>query len=263
MSQEELTWALANIPLLAQHAPQDFTITAMPGYTNFNYRLCIGVDDWVLRLPRTATDAFIDRAAEAYNQTLAHELGLAPQAVWRNTNGMTLTPTLRHSRNLRASDFDNNARLQTIVRPLQQLHRSGLEFHGRETLGALLLRHYELLDSTQRAGYAPRIEQAQRILSLLEHEQEPWVASHRDLVMGNLLLEHERLWIIDWEYSAMASPYWDLATLCNEADLDQQQSRCLLQAYCAGGPAMKESRLFDYRGLLKLFTDCWMSLLAK
>ena len=262
MSQDELSWALATIPLLAQYAPQDVTITAMPGYTNFNYRLCAGDDDWVLRLPRAATDAFIDRAAEAHNQALAHQLGLAPQVVWRNTDGITLTPMLRHSRNLRASDFDNVAMLQTIVRPLQQLHRSGLEFQGHESLGALLLRHFELLDATKRAHYAPRIEQAQRILSLLEHEDQPWVASHRDLVMANLLLENERLWIIDWEYSAMASPYWDLATLCNEADLDQQQSRRLLQAYCAGGPAMKESLLFDYRGLLKLFTDCWMSLLA-
>jgi hypothetical protein len=60
----------------------------------------------------------------------------------------------------------------------------------------------------------------------------------------------------------MASPYWDLAILCNEAELDLEQSRFLLQAYCVDGPAMKESILFDYRGLLKLLSDCWMAALA-
>jgi hypothetical protein len=60
----------------------------------------------------------------------------------------------------------------------------------------------------------------------------------------------------------MASPYWDLAILCNEADLDLQQSRRLLQAYCVDGPALQELMLFDYRGLLKLLNDCWMSALA-
>jgi thiamine kinase-like enzyme len=68
--------------------------------------------------------------------------------------------------------------------------------------------------------------------------------------------------MIDWEYSAMASPYWDLATLCNAAQLDLAQSRQLLRDYCTDAAQMKESTLFDYRGLLKLLNDCWMAALA-
>ena len=263
MSAVDLDWAFTNIPLLAGYTPQDFTIAPLPGYTNRNYRLSNPEHDWMLRLPRAATDRFIDRAAEAHNQTLAYELDLAPQVLWRDASGITLTPTLRHSRNLRAADFDDETLLPLIVEPLQRLHRNGLEFRGRDHLGELLSQHYELLDAPERLRYGPRMQQAQRVLSLLDSDETPWVASHRDLVMGNLLLTNGRLWIIDWEYAAMASPYWDLATLCNEAGLDLQQSRRLLQAYCADGPAMKESILFDYRGLLKLFTDCWMSLLAE
>ena len=104
--------------------------------------------------------------------------------------------------------------------------------------------------------------QAERVLSLLEADESKPVPSHRDPVPGNLLLDDRRLWLIDWEYSAMASPYWDLAILCNEAGLDLAMSRRLLQADCAGGPPMKESILFDYRGLLKLLDDCWMSALV-
>ena len=263
MNRAELDWAFANIPLLLDQDARDFTITPMPGYTNHNYRLQCGDQDWVLRLPRARTNQFIDRTAEAHNQSLAHRLGLAPQVAWRNPEGVSLTPTLRHSRNIKPADFDNPELLAVIVSPLQRLHRSGVEFRGHEGLGELIERHYELLDSNERARFSSRILQGRRTLSLLQDLDRERVPSHRDPVLENLLLQDKRLWLIDWEYSAMASPYWDLATLCNEADLGLSQSNRLLRAYCAGGPVMKESILFDYRGLLKLFTDCWMALLAE
>ena len=260
--QLELQWVFANIPVLGGLEPKDFTITRLPGYTNRNYRLHNSDHDWVLRLPRPTTDLLIDRAAEAHNQTVAHNLGLAPQVQWRNDEGVTLTPTLSNSRNLRHSDFSRDQQLALIVKPLQVLHRSGQRFSGESDLDRTLARHYELLDTSQQRDYRQRMAQAKRTLSLLEVDDQGWVPSHRDPVLGNLLLTDERLWLIDWEYSAMASPYWDLAILCNEADLDLQQSRRLLQLYCVGGPAMQESLLFDYRGLLKLLNDCWMSALA-
>ena len=260
--QVELQWIFANIPVLGELGPKDFTISRLPGYTNRNYRLLNSDHDWVLRLPRPTTDHFIDRAAEAHNQTVAHNLGLAPQVQWRNDEGVTLTPTLSNSRNLQPSDFSSDQQLALIVKPLQQLHRSGQRFSGQADLGGTLARHYDLLDTKQQQDYTQRMAQAERTLSLLEVDDLDWVPSHRDPVLGNLLLTDRRLWLIDWEYSAMASPYWDLAILCNEADLDLQQSRRLLQLYCVGGPAMQESKLFDYRGLLKLLNDCWMSALA-
>ena len=258
----DLSPVFAGIPILAGLTPDDFTITALPGYTNRNYRLHNRDHDWVLRLPRPTTNVFIDRAAEAHNQTLAHLVGLAPQVTWRNDDGITLTPTLKNCRSLRSTDFATKDGMALIIEPLQQLHRSGMRFHGRADLAHSLQSHYDLLDVQGRQDYALRMEQAQRILSLLESDNEGWVPSHRDPVLENLLLADNRLWLIDWEYSAMASPYWDLAIVCNEADLDLSQSRLLLQTYCVGGPAMKESTLFDYRGLLKLLSDCWMAALA-
>ncbi|MCG6889686.1 MAG: phosphotransferase family protein [Gammaproteobacteria bacterium] len=258
----ELQSVFAQIPMLAGLTPDDFTISTLPGYTNRNYRLHNPDYDWVLRLPRPTTNGLIDRAAEAHNQSLAHKLGLAPQVLWCNDYGITLTPTLRNSRNLRRADFNTREGIEHVVKVVQQLHRSGLRFQGRADLAYTLESHYDLLDAALRKDYAPRLAQAQRILSLLEGDCADWVPSHRDPVLGNLLLTDNRLWLIDWEYSAMAPPYWDLAILCNEAELDLAQSRFLLQAYCADGPAMQESKLFDYRGLLKLLSDCWMAALA-
>ena len=140
-----------------------------------------------------------------------------------------------------------------------RLHRGGAKFIGGLDLRSTLWQHFELLQPPQQTAFATRMAQAERIMALADADHPQAVPSHRDPVLGNLLLDERRLWLIDWEYSAMASPYWDLAILCNEAGLDLAQSRRLLQAYCVGGPAMQESMLFDYRGLLKLLNDCWMS----
>ena len=153
--------------------------------------------------------------------------------------------------------------LQMIIEPIQNLHRSGLQFRGRVNLGALLSSHFAILSAADQERLRPRLRQAERVLSLLENQDAAYVASHNDLVLGNLLLDDRQLWLIDWEYSAMASPYWDLATLCNAAQLDLDQSRELLRLYCADRVLMEESILFDYRGLLKLLSDCWMAALVE
>jgi thiamine kinase-like enzyme len=260
--EEDLPRVFAGIPLLQGFCLEDFTISVLPGYTNRNYRLYNQHFDWVLRIPKPATDSFIDRDAEAHNQALAQQLGLAPLAAWRDATGISLTPTLSASRTLRVADFSADDIVQLCVGSLQRLHRSGVQFHGRVDLGALLKKHFALLHEADRQHFRERLLRAEDLLARLDDTEQGYVASHNDLVPGNLLLERSRLCIIDWEYSAMASPYWDLATLCNEAEYDRQQSRRLLRAYCVGGASMKESTLFDYQDLLKLLSDCWMAALA-
>jgi thiamine kinase-like enzyme len=116
-----------------------------------------------------------------------------------------------------------------------------------------------MLNAQDQQRLGQRLHQAERVLKLLQTHDETYVASHNDLVLENMMFDNLRLWLIDWEFSAMASPYWDLATLCNTADLDLSQSQRLLRAYCAGSRVMEESILFDYRELLQLLSDCWMA----
>lgn len=262
MSQSEIEKVFARLPPLMDFAPEDFEITSLPGLTNFNFRLQNSAHDWVLRIPKPETSRYIDREAEAHNQLLAFDLGIAPRVSWQDGAGTALTPTLSSSRPLRAADFDSDKLLSTILAPIQRLHRSQLGFRGRVDLKQLLHRYFEITSRAEQERLWPRMQQAERVLSMLETRDSPYVASHNDLVLDNLLLDNERVWLIDWEFSAMASPYWDLATLCNAADLDLEQSQRLLRAYCGEAPPMDESVLFDYRGILGLLSDCWMAAFA-
>jgi thiamine kinase-like enzyme len=262
MNQDVIEQVFARASVLADFTADDFTITPLAGYTNQNFRLYNHQHDWVLRIPRAKTDCFIDRDAEAHNQMLANQLQIAPLVAWRDPEGITLTPTLSTSRALCAADFGNDTMLKIIVEPIQRLHRGGLSFRGRVNLQQLLSDHFAMLSGSDQQRLGPRLQQAERAMELLQTRDQAYVASHNDLVLDNLMFDNTRLWLIDWEYSAMASPYWDLATLCNAAKLDLAQSQHLLRVYCAGSLVMEESILFDYRELLKLLSDCWMAALA-
>lgn len=262
MNQLDFKQLFLRIPLLEGQAPEDFTITRLPGYTNSNYRLVNQRQDWVLRIPQPATNRFIDRDAEAVNQACACDLGIAPRPLWRESSGLTLTPTLSASRSFTPDDLAEAATLRTIVAPVRKLHRSGIRFKGRVQLGHLLTRYYSLMSPQLQEKYRLRLQAARRLIPQLQDRDPAYVASHNDLVLENLLQGQDRVWLIDWEFSAMASPYWDLATICNNAGFDYRQCRQLLDVYCGGAGVMEESLLFDYRNLLQLLSDCWMAALV-
>lgn len=260
---KDLEDLFAQIPQLAGRRPADFEITRLVGYTNNSWRLRSTDGDWILRVPRANTNRFIDRDAERHNHAIAVELGLAPEVRWDDGNGTTLTATLAEARDLRPADLADSKIRGRVVDALQRLHRSGRRFRGGVDLGALFGRFIAGMPAAQRAPFEPRLEQAEWVLGRLETADADAVPSHNDPVLENLQLDGDRIWLIDWEYSAPASPYWDLATLANAADFDYAQSRELLQEYSAGGAPLDESILFDYRGLLRLLADLWMASFAR
>ena len=78
------------------------------------------------------------------------------------------------------------------------------------------------------------------------------VPSHIDPNPANFLLRGDgSLLLIDWEYSAMCEPAWDLAAVGMEARMD-------VRALAAGYGAMpSESRLWLMRAALHLVAGSW------
>lgn len=259
--ETNITDAFSRVEPLLSYRPEDFEVTVLPGYTNHNYRLRGHGQDWVLRIPKADTNAYVDRRAEAHNQAQAAGLELAPTVTWRDDSGLSLTPTLP-GRALQSGDLTDPHSRRIVAVALSRLHTSELEFIGRVDLGELIPRYYRLTPPAVQGDLSTRWRQAQASLRWLDGHDLPPVASHNDLILENLLLNRDRLWLIDWEFSAMASPYWDLATLCNAAQLTPVQASLLMRDYCAQTAPLEESVLCVYRDLLQLLSDCWMAALV-
>lgn len=251
------------IPLLKHLSPDDFEIKALSGLTNLNFRLLNRDSDYVLRVPRSKTSCYIDRKVESFNVDQAIQAGLAPSMLWRDDSGLSLTRCITRSRMLTPDDFLDSAVLSLLVERLGVLHSSGMEFKSRIDLVELLGRYYSLMSAERSSELAACFEKALVIHKQINDKDQRIVPSHNDLVLENLLIDHQRkLWLIDWEYSAMASPYWDLATLCNAARLGPGQCRGFLDLYNNAVMDVDFEYLRGYQFMLQVLTIGWMAVFS-
>jgi thiamine kinase-like enzyme len=66
------------------------------------------------------------------------------------------------------------------------------------------------------------------------------------------------MWIVDWEYSGMNDPLWDLGDLSVEAAFTPQQDIELIQAYYGGEPSEADfGRMIIYKAMCDLLWTLW------
>lgn len=172
----------------------------------------------------------IDRYAEALNLKSAADLGLALPAVYcAPDSGILLTEAVE---TLHALPGDFPRKLGAAV---GRLHSSGADFAGMLDPGAV----YEA--QKQKLSQYPDLLKE---IGALDHALTPTselsnpvdgelflVPSHGDLSPGNCLATGNKLWLIDWEYSGLSLPAWDLAYAILEHEFSIEEERCFLQGY--------------------------------
>lgn len=259
MIESDFRAIFSRIPLLETMSPDDFEIKPLSGLTNLNFRLLNENHDYVLRIPRAQTNHMINRNAEAFNVDQVIQIDLAPDLLWRDDSGLSLTRCITRSRALTTADMQDDAVLSLLLDRLAVLHNSELTFRGNNDLAALISRYFNLMPNDRNLKLVGYFEKALSFNQVFA-ENEPKVPSHNDLVLENLLLDHrDRLWMIDWEYSGMSSPYWDIATLCNTARLGPKQTRRLLNGYNKQVIELNFDQLRRFQYMLQVLTIGWLA----
>ena len=259
-SLPDLNAVFKRIPLLQSFRVDDFKVSRLAGFTNYNFHLKNSANDWVLRIPKQETNQFINRAFEASNVDAVTQSGLTPEVVWRDNSGLSLTTNCAQARPFKLEDMRNESTLISLLKCIARLHTGRFKFCGEIDLVELVIRHFDQLPEGSIALLKPYLTITMEKLSVFEKQDKLKVPSHNDLVLENILIQaDQRLWIIDWEYSALTSPYWDLATLCNSARFDTAQNRHLLDLYGVEAFDLDARILGNYQYVLQFLSTCWMA----
>jgi len=207
--------------------------TPQAGLSNRVYRLETDRGTFFLRLPRAETAGMVNRDDEAHNIRRAADLGVALRPIFcEPAAGILLT---------RAVETVIGARDTLAVRlgdVLGRLHASKTAFRGELDPDRVIdAQKGTLAEEARLAGDVARLESMLRALRLHEQAEHDRVAvpSHGDPSPGNCLLASGRLWLIDWEYSAMADPAWDLAYASLEHAFSAAEEDRFLKAYRHNG----------------------------
>ena len=256
--------ALARVPFFGSARQAGIEIERLgSGLTNVSYNVTTGGAAYVLRLPGEGTSEYIDRKAEEHNTTVAAAAGVNADVVYFDATDGTMVTRFVEGVSMNAGDGfcrDSGAPVRA-ARALKRVHSLGKLFRSRFDVFAAIDGYLDLLRGLRTPlpeDYYEVGQRARAVRMALEASPAALVPCHNDPWPGNLIDADGRIYLIDWEYSGMNDPLWDLADLSVEAGFGPEQDRTMMQTYHGTGlsPALY-SRLEVYKAMSDLHWSVW------
>lgn len=253
---------LRSIPAV-QHFADTAQVTRLGGLTNLVFRVEQGPNQLVLRLPGKGTEEYINRAHEAQAAAEAARCGVSPELLYADpATGIMLTRFVAGATTMSPEHFKTvrgaAARAGQVFR---KLHSADAVFNFRFELFSMIDEYLKVLstkDIELPAGYQDVVTEAQSVRAALEARPLPLAACHCDPLCENFLDTGERMWLVDWEYSGMNDPMWDLGDLSVEGQFTAQQEEEMILAYFGGeAPPYDHGRIVIYKAMCDLLWTLW------
>jgi thiamine kinase-like enzyme len=241
----------------------DISISRLGGLTNRVFRVDHGGEQYVLRIPGKGTEEYINRANEAQAAREAARAGVSPDVLYFDlASGVMVTRLIDDAVTMSPERFraieGAPARAGEVFR---RLHASGARFNFRFELFAMIDDYLRLLsarDAELPGGYHDIVREAEAVRSALTAHPLPSAACHCDPLCENFLDVGKRMWIVDWEYSGMNDPLWDLGDLSVEGQFGEAQDEEMFGAYFGRAPSPAErGRIVVYKAMCDLLWTLW------
>ncbi len=211
---------------------QPATVEPLPGgITNANYKVDLGDEQVVVRVPGRDTHALgIDRVSEVAANRAAAAVGVAPEVVGVDEETGCIVTRFLEGRPIPMAELATEPTLGEVIATLQRVHGAGVVEAEFNHFAVIRSYHAE----AQRRSVTEPFDYA-RVSALLDliEKARPFRASvlgHNDLLNANMLHDG-RVRILDWEYSGMADPYFDLANFSVNNELGEGHDESILRHY--------------------------------
>ncbi|MEG2596984.1 MAG: phosphotransferase [Oscillospiraceae bacterium] len=208
------------------------------GLTNTNYYVELKDKKYILRLPGRLTESMINRSNEKKNAQIASDRGINCNLVYCNEKtGVKLSEYIDNAETLnpRTVKLEENMKLTAEI--LKRLHTSDIVLENRFDPFEECVRYEGLFDPATTKmldGYESlraKVMKLPKRLSELGWDQKP---CHNDLVAANLVKNGKgRLYLIDWEYSGVNDPMFDVAALFLENEFSAEDEELFFHYYFA------------------------------
>lgn len=205
------------------------------GKTNESYIVFSPTGDkYLARIAGDGTKNFIDREKEIFNIRVANEINISPRLLC--TDGSNLLLEYIDGECTTSTEVilkDHN--IDKLTTKLRELHESKASFKGTFSF----IHDFEVYKNDFLSTGYPIPEEMEKN----EHElyqlvkwvdescKDEFCPVHSDIVLQNFIFTDERAYIIDWEYSTMASRYLDLASFCTQNLLTEEMTQMFLESY--------------------------------
>ena len=246
------------ISSLLSQEEEVLSVEQLGGMTNQNYLAITTNKQYIVKFFGKGTEKLINRQDEKYNLELLKDLDLdVKNYLFDIEAGIKVNEYIESAITLDSTSI--KTKFDKIAPILQTIHASGKELRGEFAPFEEIKKYESLIE--EKIPYANYEAVREKVFSLEKRLAELGVdrkSCHIDLVPENFIESPQgRLYLIDWEYSSMNDPMWDLAALFLESEFTRQEEEVFLSYYESDQTPVSREKIAIYKILQDTIWSLW------
>jgi len=246
------------ISSLLSEEEEVLSVEQLGGMTNQNYLVKTTNKQYIVKFFGKGTEKLINRQDEKYNLELLKDLDLdVKNYLFDIEAGIKVNEYIESAITLDSTSI--KTKFDKIAPILQTIHASGKELRGEFAPFEEIKKYESLIE--EKIPYANYEAVREEVFSLEKRLADLGVdrkSCHIDLVPENFIESPQgRLYLIDWEYSSMNDPMWDLAALFLESEFSLQEEEAFLSRYESDQTPVSREKIAIYKILQDTIWSLW------
>ena len=246
------------ISSLLSQEEEVLSVEQLGGMTNQNYLVKTTNKQYIVKFFGKGTEKLINRQDEKYNLELLKDLDLdVKNYLFDIEAGIKVNEYIESAITLDSTSI--KTKFDKIAPILQTIHASGKELRGEFAPFEEIKKYESLIE--EKIPYANYEAVREEVFSLENRLADLGVdrkSCHIDLVPENFIESPQgRLYLIDWEYSSMNDPMWDLAALFLESEFTRQEEEDFLSHYESEQTPVSREKIAIYKILQDAIWSLW------
>ena len=246
------------ISSLLSQEEEVLSVEQLGGMTNQNYLVKTTNKQYIVKFFGKGTEKLINRQDEKYNLELLKDLDLdVKNYLFDIEAGIKVNEYIESAITLDSTSI--KTKFDKIAPILQTIHASGKELRGEFAPFEEIKKYESLIE--EKIPYANYEAVRKEVFSLEKRLADLGVdrkSCHIDLVPENFIESPQgRLYLIDWEYSSMNDPMWDLAALFLESEFTRQEEETFLSHYESDQTPVSREKITIYKILQDTIWSLW------
>ena len=246
------------ISSLLSQEEEVLSVEQLGGMTNQNYLAKTTNKQYIVKFFGKGTEKLINRQDEKYNLELLKDLDLdVKNYLFDIEAGIKVNEYIESAITLDSTTI--KTKFDKISPILQTIHASGKELRGEFAPFEEIKKYESLIE--EKIPYANYEAVREEVFSLEKRLADLGVdrkSCHIDLVPENFIESPQgRLYLIDWEYSSMNDPMWDLAALFLESEFTRQEEEDFLSHYESEQTPVSREKIAIYKILQDTIWSLW------
>ena len=234
------------------------SVEQLGGMTNQNYLVKTTNKQYIVKFFGKGTEKLINRQDEKHNLELLKDLDLdVKNYLFDIEAGIKVNEYIESAITLDSTSI--KTKFDKIAPILQTIHASGKELRGEFAPFEEIKKYESLIE--EKIPYANYEAVRKEVFSLEKRLADLGVdrkSCHIDLVPENFIESPQgRLYLIDWEYSSMNDPMWDLAALFLESEFTSQEEEAFLSRYESEQTPVSREKIAIYKILQDAIWSLW------